>query len=160
MTLINGKPLDRKLTSVDYWSIPQLSLVLEAAPATETLPDVIVSDLPAGATVVKALAIIKFRSITNAGAANKLDGAQHIGVQKGGAGGFTDGISLVDDQLTVAAAAVDAPGDVIIGDDNHDLAALVTGNDTYNFQWTSGHADIADLTLNDVQVGLRIWYSV
>jgi hypothetical protein len=47
---------------------------------------------------------------------------------------------------------------VIIGD--HNVVAKVTGNDTYNFQWTSANADVANLTLNDVQMGLRIWFSV
>jgi hypothetical protein len=146
------------LSQIDYWSTPQLSLIIPAGAANQSLPDVVVAALPSGITVVRAVAMIKFRSISNAGAANKLSGGQHIQVQKGGAGGYADAISLIDDQLTVAAATVDAPGDVIIGD--HNVVAKVTGNDTYNFQWTSANADVANLTLNDVQMGLRIWFSV
>lgn len=148
----------RMLCSVDYWSVPQLSVVVPGGAANQALPDVVVAALPAGVTVVKATSIFKFRSLTNAGAANKLTNGQHIQIQKGGAGGYADAISLIDDQFTVAAAAVDAPGDVIVGD--HNVVAKVTGNDTYNFQWTSAVADVAGLTFNDVQMGLRIWYSV
>lgn len=155
-TLVAAK--DRLLFSVDYWSIPQLSVVVPAGAATQTMPDVVVAALPAGITVIKATAMFKFRSITNAGAVNMLNGAQHIQVQKGGAGGFADAISLITDQFTIAAATVDAPGDVVVGD--HNVVAKVDGNATYNFQWTSACADVAGLTFNDVQVGLKIWYSV
>lgn len=148
----------RVLVQADYWSIPQLSAVVPAIAANQALPNVVVADLPAGITVVKATAIIMFRSISNAGAANKLSGAQHIQIQKGGGGGFNDAISLVDDMFTIAAATVDAPGTAVIGD--HNVVAKVDGNATYNFQWTAALADVAGLTFNDVQVGLRIWYSL
>lgn len=148
----------RQLFSVDYWSVPQLSVVVPAGAANQAMPDVVVAAIPAGATVVKATPMFKFRSVTNAGAANKLNGAQHIQIQKGGAGGYADAISLIDDQFTIAAATVDAPGDVVIGD--HNVVAKVDGNATYNFQWTSANADVAGLTFNDVQTGLRVWYSV
>ena len=144
--------------SVDYWSIPQKTVVVPAAAADQTLPDVVVAILPVGMTVVKATAMFKFRSLTNAGLANKLAGVQQIQIQKGGAGGFVDAIDFVDDQFLVTAAAVDAPGDVVIGILN--VVAKVDGNGTYNFQWDEAVADVAGLTFNDVQMGLRIWYSL
>jgi hypothetical protein len=133
-------------------------VVVPAAPATQALPDVVVAALPSGITTVRATVVFMFRSITNAGAVNMLDGAQHIQIQAGGAGGYADAISLITDQFTVAAAAVDAPGDIVIGD--HNVVAKVTQNATYNFQWTDAHADVAGLTFNDVQMGLRVWYSI
>ena len=148
----------RQLFSMDFWSVPQLSVIIPAGAANQALPDVVVTDLPAGMTVVAAKAMFKFRSISNAGAANKLSGSQHIQIQKNGVGGYADAISLVDDQFTIAAATVDAPGDVVIGD--HNVVAKVDGSATYNLQWTSANADVAGLTFNDVQMGLRIWYSV
>ena len=148
----------RQLFTLEEWSIPQIAVVIPGGAATQALPDVVVSDLPAGATVVKAKCFFKFISRDNAGAANKLSGAQHIGVQKNGAGGFTDCISMVDDQYKIAAATVDAPGDVLMGD--HDVAAKIDGNGTYNFQWTSALADVAGLTFKDLQMGIRIWYSI
>lgn len=148
----------KQLFCIDYWSLPLLSVVIPAVAANQALPDVVVANIPTGAVVVQAIGLMKFRSLTNAGNANKLAGDQHVQIQKGGAGGYADCISLVDDELTVAAAAVDAPGDVIIG--NHNVVAKVTGNDTYNFQWTDAVADVANLTLNDVQTGIRVWYQV
>ena len=111
---------------------------------------------PAGVTVVKATAMFKFRMLDNAGAANKLNGAQHIQVKKG-AGAFADAISLVADQFGIGEATREG-GDIVIGD--HNLVATVDEDETYGFQWTAANADIAGLTFNDVQVGLRIWYSV
>lgn len=147
----------KMLFSMDFWSIPQKSVILPAGAATQTLPDVVVAALPNGMTVVKATAMFKFRMLDNAGAANKLNGDQHIGIQKGGAGGFADAISLVDDQFGIAAATREG-GDVVVGD--HNVVAKVDANATYNFQWTSANADVANLTFFDLQMGLRIWYSV
>lgn len=148
----------KMLFSMDFWSVPQISVIVPAGAANQAMPDVVVAALPNGMTVVKATPMFKFRSISNAGAANKLSGAQHIQIQKGGAGGYADAISLIDDQFTIAAAAVDAPGDVVVGD--HNVVAKVDGNATYNLQWTNANADVAGLTFKDVQMGIRIWYSV
>jgi hypothetical protein len=155
---LNGVDYNRVLFSIDYWSLPQITVVIPAAPASQALTDVVVDTLPAGCTVVKVCAMFKFRCIQNAGAVNMLDGAQHIQVRTDAPGAFGDGISLVTDQFTIAAAAVDAPGDVLIGD--HNLVATVFVNDTYNFQWTDAHADVAGLTFTDLQTGLRIYYRI
>jgi len=145
----------RQLFSMDFWSVPQISVIVPIAAATQPLPDVVV-DRPAGATVVKATAMFKFRMLDNAGAANKLTNAQHIQIQKG-AGAFADAISLVEDQFGIAAAAREG-GDVVIGD--HNVVATVDTDETYGFQWTDAIADVAGLTFNDLQMGIRIWYSV
>jgi hypothetical protein len=65
--------------------------------------------------------------------------------------------------LTIAAATIDAPGDVIMGDHDPTSAIIVPGgdpNDTYTFYWSNALANVAGLTLNDVQMGLRIWYHI
>ena len=49
-------------------------------------------------------------------------------------------------------------GDVIIGD--NDVAAEVTANATYYPTWELADVVGASLTFYDVQVGLRIWYSI
>ena len=73
------------------------------------------------------------------------------------AGGFVDAISLDDNMFGIAAATREG-GDVVIGD--HNIVAEVDGDATYNFQWTASLVDVANLKFNDVQVGLRVWYSV
>lgn len=146
----------RQLFSVDYWSVPQVSVILPIAAADRTLPAVVVAGLPAGMTVVKATAMFKFRMLDNAGTANKLTGDQQIQIQKA-AGALTDAISLVDDQFGIAAATREG-GDVVIG--NINVAATVDSDATYNFLWDEAVADVALLTFYDLQMGLRIWYSV
>lgn len=148
----------RILCAMDFWSIPQIAVVLPAVAANQALPDVVVAALPTGAVVVRATAIFKYRCLQNAGLANALNGGQHIQIQKGGAGGYADAVSMVTGQFVVAAAAVDAPGDVVQG--NINVVAKVSGNDTYNFQWTNANANVAGLTFTDCQMGIRIWYSV
>ena len=147
------------LFSMDFWSETLESITLPdiADPGTDVaLPDVVV-DLPAGATVFRAVAMFKFRMLDNPGAANALQGDQHIGVQKGGGGGYADAISLDDNMFGIDAATREG-GDVIVGD--HNVVAKVDGDATYNSQWTASLVDVADLKFCDVQTGLRIWYSV
>lgn len=157
MGINNPSDLTSVLFSIDYWSVPKVSVVVPIAAASQALPDVVVAALPAGMVVVKATAMFKFRMLGNAGVANKLTNAQHIQIQKDGAGGFADAISLVDDQFGIGAATREG-GDVVVGD--HNVVAKVDADATYNFQWTDAIADVAALTFYDVQTGLRIWYSI
>ena len=156
--------MGRTLFCLDFWSDPQEEVQLAAAAGTKTLPDVTVADLPAGATIVRAIAMFKFRMIENTNAAaNKLNGgtvantSQVIQVRDDTPGTWRDAINFVDDQFGLAATTREA-GDVCIG--SIDIAVEVDGNDTYNFQWLLARADLDNLNFNDVQVGLRIWYSV
>ena len=47
---------------------------------------------------------------------------------------------------------------MLIGDT--DIAVEVTANDIYEFQGLLMLADVSALNWNDLQCGLRIWYSV
>lgn len=156
--------MDRQLFCMDFWSDPQEEVVIPAAAGTLALPSVTIADLPAGAVVVRAIAMIKFRMIDNInGAANKLDGAtvadtsQVIQVRDDTPGTWRDAINFVDDQFGLAATTRES-GDVLIG--SPDIAVEVDGNDTYEFQYLLAKADLASINLNDVQTGLRVWYSV
>ena len=155
---------DRHLFSMDFWSNAQEEISVATAAATKTMPDVTVAGLPSGATVARAIAIFKFRMIENtSGAANSLNGAtiastsQVIQVRADTPGTWRDAIKFVDTQFGIAALLREG-GDVLIGDT--DVAVEVVGNDTYNFQWLLADANQDNLNFNDVQVGLRIWYSV
>lgn len=154
----------RQLFSMDFWSAFQEEVAIPAIAATLSLPTVTIADLPAGATVVRAIAMVKFRVIENINAgANKLDGAtvasmsQVIQVRDDTPGTWRDAITFVDDQFGLAASTREG-GDVLIG--NTDIAIEVDGNDGYNFQYLLAKADLLGINWNDVQVGLRIWYSV
>jgi hypothetical protein len=56
------------------------------------------------------------------------------------------------------AASTREGGDVIVGAIN--VSGTVVGNDTYNLQWDEAVADLDGINFNDIQVGIRIWYSV
>lgn len=157
--------LNRVLCSMDFWSasLEEVSLDGDTA-ATVTLPTVTVADLPTGATIVKAIVMFKFRVIenTHTETANKLDGpssaltSQVIQIDKSG-GTWIDAINFVDDQFGIAKATREG-GDVIIG--NIDVASEVDENETYELRWLLALADEDLLNFNDVQMGIRIWYSL
>lgn len=155
----------RQLLCMDFWSDPQEEFQVPIGAATlEITPTVTVVGLPAGATIVRAIAMFKFRMVENIYAGvNKLDGAtvgstsQVIQVKETTAGGYIDAIKFVDDQFTLADTIREG-GDVLIG--NINIAAQVDDNDSYTFQWLLRKADQNFLNFNDIQVGLRIWFSV
>lgn len=157
---------DRQLFSMDFWSegLEEVQIGDGVAGATVALPDITVSDLPAGATPVRAIVMFKFRMIENTYAGvNKLNGAtvaltsQVIQIRSDAPTAYVDAINFVDDFFTLASSAREG-GDVIIG--QVDVAAIVDENDTYNLRWLLARADHDYLQFNDVQMGLRIWYSV
>ncbi|GAI73902.1 unnamed protein product, partial [marine sediment metagenome] len=102
---------DRQLFTMDFWSLPQEEVAIPAAPAADQpLPSVTVEDLPDGATIVRAIAMFKFRMVENSNPApNKLAGAQEIQIAAS-----VDAINFVADQFTIAAETREG-GDVIIG---------------------------------------------
>ena len=156
----------RTLLTIDFWSDPVEEVPVGDAGAgtTEALPSVTIADLPNGATIVRAIAMFKFRTIENTNAAaNKLLGAtvsetsQVIQVDDSGATGYVDAIKFVDDQFSLAAETREG-GDILVG--SIDIAARADGNDTYSVRWLLARADLDYLNFNDVQCGLRIYYSV
>lgn len=158
--------LGRTLFSMDFWSDPQEEIQLAAAAGTKAItPTVTIADLPDGATIVRAIAMLKFRMIenTNADNANNLDGAtaadtsQVIQVKETSAGSYTDAINFANLQFGMAKVTREG-GDVLIG--SIDIASEVDGNDSYTFQWLLAKAAQDNLNFNDCAVGLRIWYSV
>lgn len=148
----------RILCSLDFWSTPQEEVAVTNVAGDKSLPDVTVAGLPSGATIVRAICMFKFRMIeeTSSGV-NKLDGAQEIQVRDDTPGSWADCINFVDDQFTLAADAREG-GDVVMG--AIDVSGTVDGNDTYNFQWDEAVADADGINFNDVQVGIRIWFSI
>jgi len=150
---------DKMRFSMDFWSDTQEELEVDAAGGTETLPSVEVAGLPDGITIVRAVAMFKFRMVENTYAgANALNGAQHIQVQSDAPGTWRDAISIVDTLCTFTEAAREG-GDVWIGDHNIEVEITAHLDDIYSFQWV---ADALQefIRFNDVQTGLRIWYSV
>jgi hypothetical protein len=156
--LITG--MARQLFVMDFWSDMMEEIAVTGAQSTIALPTVTVASLPAGAIIVRAIGIFKFRMVENTNpAANKLDAAAPLPIQfdDSVATGYVTAIDFVDDAFSLAASTRES-GDVIIGDNN--ISARVDGNDVYSCRWLNAKADLANLQFNDCQIGLRIWYSV
>ena len=150
--------LGKQLFCMDFWSVPQEEVAITGVAGDKALPSVVVAEIPG--TIVRAIAMFKFRMIeshTYAGG-NSLAGAQEIQVKETAAGDWVDAINFVDTQFTLAQDTREG-GDIIIG--AIDVSTVeVDGNDTYNFQWDEAVAQQDGIKFNDIQVGLRIWYSV
>jgi len=153
--------LGRVLLTMDFWSDPVEEKAVTGAQVTAAVgAAVTVADLPAGATVVRAIVMMKFRMVENTNAAeNSLDctAVQPIQVDDSANNGWVTAIDFVDEQFKIAATTREG-GDVLIGD--NDVSARVDGNDTYDFQWLNAKAHLANIQFNDIQMGIRIWYSV
>ncbi len=152
----------RILNSMDFWSDIVEEIAVTATQSTIAISggNVVVADLPSGATIVRAIAMMKFRMVENTNvAANKLDAAAALPMQVDDVAntGFLTCIDFVDDAFGMAATTREV-GDTIMGD--IDISARIDANDTYDFQWLNAKADQTNLQFNDVQMGIRIWYSV
>jgi len=152
----------RVLCSMDFWSdlVEEVAVTGTQSTVAITGGNVVVADLPAGATITRAIAMMKFRMVENTYAGvNKLDAASALPMQVDDAGntGWLTCIDFVDDAFTLAASTREG-GDVIISDT--DIAARIDANDTYDFQWLNAKADQNNIQFNDVQMGIRLWYSI
>ena len=160
VVLLSGK----QLLSMDFWSDPIEEAQIDAAGVTVSLPAVTIDEIPAGATILRAVAMFKFRMVENTNAAdNKLNGgtaaatSQVIQVRDDTPSAWIDAINFADDQFGLDGETREG-GDVCIG--SIDISGVVAGNDGYEFQWLLGRADLDFISFNDVQVGIRVWYSV
>ncbi|MBA7465931.1 hypothetical protein ES707_01103 [subsurface metagenome] len=156
----------RILIPMTKFSEGKIQVQINAAGATITLPTITIANLPAGATVVEAHLMFKFRMIENKYAGvNKLNGAtvaltsQVIQIQDDGGGAWADAINFVDDFFTLADGIREG-GDLIVGTLNVGVTGVVDGNDTYNVRFLLGKADQDFINFDDCQVGLQIWYSI
>ncbi len=145
---------------MDFWSNHDDVIDLPAAAADTALPDVVVSGLPTGISLLRVVAMLKARAIenTSASGANAISGAQAIRVKKSTGTWGGDDVAAIDlpDNLWTVAASTREAGDVLIGD--NDVKGEVDGDATYNLRFEDALVDYANLRLNDVMVGLRFFF--
>lgn len=148
----------RELFIIRKWSAWQEEVSVPAGAADLALPDVAITEIPAGATLLAVFANFKWGAIenTNAGA-NKLSGAQYLQVRDNAPGAWANCLGFIDDLFGLAASTREG-GDVAMG--NINVVTTVVGNGTYNFQWHDAVADLASINFNNVQTGLEIWYTI
>ena len=156
----------KQLLPMDFWSEPQEEVQIDGAGVTVALPAVTVDGLPASATILRAIVMFKFRMVENTDtAANGLDGntvagtSQVIQVRDDSPGVWNDAITFAGGQFGLEGEKREG-GDVCIGDVNISGLGKVDGNDIYEFRWLLGKADSDLLNFNDIQMGIRVWYSV
>ena len=161
---VNSDKLPRLLSFVDSWGTNNSSITITTTAGTKTLtsPSVVVAGIPSGATVTKVVALLKIASITDtSGADNAIVGSTMV-LQCDAASGFTSpttAISIPDNSWAVDVdAGQTRGGDAIIG--SADIKAEVTGNGTYYFRFINADCDGNNLILNDVLVGLRVYFTI
>ncbi|MDD4984925.1 MAG: hypothetical protein PHQ43_03910 [Dehalococcoidales bacterium] len=155
-----------QLLCMDFWSetVDEAEVEIDAAGETKELPAVTVEKLPSGASVLRAVAMFKFRMLenTNAGA-NRLnvgtvpETSQVIQVREDTPGAWGDAINFVDTQYAIEGETREG-GDVCFG--TIDVSNIVNGNGVYEFQWLLARPLLNYMIFCDVQMGVRVWYSV
>ena len=145
---------DNRVHTVTYFSPSQISVTVTNGAGDKALPTVTIPNITG--TIVSVYAGFKFRMIENTNAAaNKLNGAQEIQINKAG-GAWTDAINFVDDQFGVALSTREG-GDCVIG--YTDVSGTINVfNTTAQFQWDEAVADQSNLVFNDVQTFLIVSY--
>jgi hypothetical protein len=156
----------KQLLSMDFWSetVDEADVEIDAAGETKDLPQVTVDKMPTGASVLRAMAMFKFRMIENTNTnPNRLNGgtvpetSQVIQVREDTPGDWGDAINFVDSQYAVEGETREG-GDVCFG--TIDISDIVNGNGVYEFQWLLARPLLNYMLFCDVQMGIRIWYSV
>ncbi len=144
---------------IDLWSSYSAQIVLTTGAGDKPLPSITIAGLPTGVTIARALMMFKYRTIENTNAAvNSVSGAQNIQAKKAVGGSWVTGIALGGGECSVPASTRET-GDVMMGTD--DISGQVPANGAVmSFKWTSGKAANNNLNFNDIQVGLRIWFTV
>lgn len=149
----------RPVCAMDFWSalVQQLQLTGTLQANLALNANVVITGLPAGATIIRAVVIFMCRAIENTNAAaNSLNGNQSIQVNFAG-GAFLSAINLLNGEIAVAASTREM-GTVIVG--SVDVKATVTGNGTCTFQIDAARAAQNNLNFNDYQVGVRVYFTV
>lgn len=152
--------IEQNVSPMDFWSDGDDVIDLPVVAADIDLPNIVVSGLPSGVTLLRVVAILKVRAIenTSASGANAINGAQAIRVKKSTGTWGVDDIAAIDlpDNLWTVAASTRESGDVLVGD--NDLKNEVDGDGTYNLRFENALVDYASLRLNDILVGLKFYF--
>ena len=152
--------VQKGVAHMDFWSNSDDVIALTSSATDTDLPDVVVSGLPAGVSLVRVICVILIGKIENTNVAvNAIDGAQSIRVKKSTGAWGVDDVAAIDlaDNLWGVAASTREGGDVRFGD--NDVKGEVDGDATYNLRFENALVDENNLQLNDVMVGIRLFFT-
>jgi len=151
-----------------FWSDLQATVTIGSTAADISFPDVVVSGIPADATIERAVLMLKYsKKEDTSGSDNAVNGTNKtIRIKKSTGSWGTDDIVAIDipDNTLLTSASSKEGGDIIEGD--NDIKSVVDGDGTYNImseQTNRGDAIVVDgnnLILRDVQVGIKIYFKV
>lgn len=154
---------DRHVTWIDCWSDEVANVTITGGSTDVNLPDVIIPTLPTGATIWKVIILFKCHTLKDTSTAdNAINGAAAIRIKKsGGTWGVDDIVAydIIDNSWMVdVSEATEKSGPCFIGNMNNDnLSGEVDAAATYNLRFEDIQADGANLILEGVAVGLRVY---
>lgn len=156
----------KRRNPVDLWIAPDAGQALTPQITINTTPTLLdlgtfnFGDLwvPIDADIAKVILMLKFgNKQDDSGVANYLNGAQYIRVKS--TGDFITAINFVGGELAVSASSKEN-GDVIFGD--RDLRLVMdadpSGWNAIDVSWYDATAFGDSMYLNDVQIGLRLYF--
>jgi hypothetical protein len=141
---------------MEFWSALDDIVTLTTATADVPLPNIVVADIPAGATITRVIGMIRMRALNNTSASvTAINGAGVIKIKEA-AGSYANLITIPDNILSTAASTKEG-GLLLEGD--IDASAEVDANDTYNLRFDGNiFVDGNNLELIDVAVGLKVYF--
>jgi hypothetical protein len=151
--------VSKLLPYIDIWSPYLAQVQISTAPGDQALPSITMAGLPSGTTVNRAVMMLKVRTIENTNAlVNSVSGAQNIQAEKAVGGAWITGIALAGGEFSVPAT-IRENGDVLMG--SQDISAQIPANGALiSFKWALAKSAQNNLNFNDIQVGVRVWYTV
>jgi hypothetical protein len=156
LDLLEAKLSAGELPPRDFWSQYAPQVQLTTVTEDKALPEITIEGLPAGAVIIRARMLCKFRILENTSAnLNSLNGAQNIQARKQIDGDWITGIALAGGEMAVQAST----RDVLLG--TQDIASQIPASGgQVDLRWANARATQDNLNFNDVQVGVRIWYGI
>jgi len=150
--------IGRHVSMMEFWSEIDDIITFTTATTNVAFPSIVVSDIPAGATIIHANCMMKPRAINNTFASvNAINGDIELQVKENIAGAYTNAIKLNDNALSTTASTKEG-GLLIIS--KYDCSGEVDGNDTYTMRTTGNtFVDGNNLELIDVVTGIRIYFT-
>ena len=159
---VNSDKLPRLVSFMDFWSDNDDEIVLTTTATDDhALPTLVVAGIPANATLVRVVAMLKIALIKDTSTAdNAVNGATTLkGDADGGYGSLVTAIDIPDNSWAVdVSEATERGGDVMIGD--NDVKTEIAGNGTFYARLEDIACDGNNLKLKDVCWGVRVYFTV
>ncbi len=147
---------EKLVKAMTFWSDVDALITL---PADIALPNIVVADLPSGATVTRAILILKYSSKKDTSGTDNYIKTGKITSKETTGGTYVDAINLIAGEIEVTASTKEGgdvhPGDNNISGDTSDITGNCTVQSVFSGVTTAG----ASIELHDVQVGIKVYFT-